>query len=102
VPSFSLQVITEYSQFLEYHSKYLSNVAACSSTTKEQSQKPTALPTPVESFGMSHCLAASLACHTLETESNDPCLELECYLSDPLALPGTDIVDFWRVSFLHA
>ncbi len=64
MPSFSLQVITEYSQFLEYHSKYLSNVATCSSTTKEQSHKPTALPTPVESFGMSCHLAASLAHHT--------------------------------------
>ena len=100
--SLSIQVTTEYSQFLEYHKKYLSEVAAHNSMTKEQSCKSTALTTPAESYGMSCHDAASQAHHALEAEKNDPCTELDHYLSNPLELPGTDIIHFWMVSFVYS
>ena len=57
---------------------------------------------PAESYGMSCCDAASWAHHALEAERNDPCMELDCYLSNPLELPGTDIIHFWMVSFMYS
>ncbi len=38
------------------------------------------------------------ACRAQEVQSNDPCAELDRYLSDPLELPGIEMLNFWMVS----
>src|SRR5260221_11542271 len=61
--------------------------------------KPMAPQTSAKTFGISHHLAASQACHVQEVQSSDPCVELNCYLSDPLEQPGINMFCFWMVSF---
>src|SRR5258708_25781073 len=44
--------------------------------------------TSAKTFGISCHLTASQACHAQEVQSSNPCMELNCYLSDPLEQPG--------------
>ena len=66
-------------------------------TANITSCEPTASQTPAEVFGLSCCLAASQACCEQEIWSNNPCAELDHYLSDPLKYPDVDMLNFWMV-----
>ncbi len=65
---------------------------------EESPCEPTASFAPTEIFGLSCCLTASQACCVQEVQSDDPCAELDCYLSDPLESPGIEMLNFWMVS----
>src|SRR5258705_4753426 len=88
-----------YSQFLKYCGVYIAKAVENGCTTEECPHKPMAPQTSAETFGISHCLTASQACHVQEVQSSDPCMELNHYLSDPLEQPGINMFCFWMVSF---
>ena len=68
---------------------------------EESPHEPTASFTPTEIFGLSCCLAATQAHHAQEVQSDDPCAELDHYLSNLLKLPGIEMLNFWMVSLLN-